>query len=255
MPESLGTKLRQAREAKGLTVEQLSAITKINHAFIEALENGRWDLLPGRIYLKTFTKICAEPLDLDVNQLNSMIDGISGDKPKEESPIIAEGPKKLVTNNLPPSKKKTDYKLPIIAVIVLLLIAVASIYVKTRILRPPVTKMEAASSLPFSNAGPPKWERPWERPAADIAFSNVERLRLEPSAHIWVRVIADGDTVFTGIMQPDSAQTFTAENGFIVSVGKNDKISAYLNGKKVPALGASRGPLRNYPIGIKEKTE
>jgi hypothetical protein len=184
-----------------------------------------------------------------------MIDGSSGDKPRIEQARTAEPAGNVVSGSMAQEKKRTDYKLPITAVIVLILIVAASIYIKTRVLRPPKTKSEAAAELSFINIGTPKWERPWERPAGDMAFFNSQRLRLEPTEPIWIRVIADGDTVFTGVMSPDSARTFTSDNGFLVSVGKNDKISAYLNGIKVPALGASEGPLRNYPIGIKEKTE
>jgi cytoskeleton protein RodZ len=255
LPESLGMHLRQTREAKGLTIEQLSVLTKINPSFIMALENGRWDLLPGRVYLKTFTKLCAEALDLDVNELYSMIDGISGEKPKSETPKVAEPGKSAAKGYSPHSKTKTDYKLPITAVIVLLLIVSASIFVKTRMMHPRIAKKETNDLIPFTRSGPPKWERPWERPAADIAFFNSERLRLEVTAPVWIRVIADSDTVFTGIMPPDSGHTFTSNSGFLVSVGKNNRVKVYLNGIKVPAFGASEGPLRNYPVGIKEKNE
>jgi hypothetical protein len=184
-----------------------------------------------------------------------MIDGISGEKPRSEIPKVAEPAKNAAKSYSPPLKKKTDYKLPITAVIVLLLIASASIFVKTRMMHPGIARKEMDESMPITRTGPPKWERPWERPAADIAFFNSQRLRVETTAPVWIRVIADSDTLFTGIMPPDSGQTFTSDNGFLVSVGKNNRVKVYLNGIKVPAFGASEGPLRNYPVGIKEKNE
>jgi cytoskeletal protein RodZ len=93
VPESLGAKLRAAREARELTVDQLSALTKINPAFIDALETGRWDLLPGRVYLKPFVKICGEALNLDVSELYGNIDGLTPeDKKKYDVPISDPAP-------------------------------------------------------------------------------------------------------------------------------------------------------------------
>ena len=251
MPESLGMKLRSARESKGLSIDQLATITKINPAFINALENGRWDLLPGRVYLKTFTKLCAEALGLNVGELYGMIDGFSSEATKTEvvkqyETLPAEGA---------PLKKKTDFKLPIVAVIVLLLIAFASYFIKTRINPQNSGNTPASAIHTIIRTGPIQWERPWQKPAMDQASFILQRLRLETEAPVWVRVIADGDTAFMGVMPADSGHTFTAENGFLVSVGKNDRVRAFLNGIKVPALGASEGPLRNYPIGIKESKD
>jgi len=74
MSESLGAKLRQLRETRQMTREQLYSKTKIMPVYIEALENGRWDLLPGPMYVKPFVKSLAEALDAPINELYAIID-------------------------------------------------------------------------------------------------------------------------------------------------------------------------------------
>lgn len=43
----LGQKLKEARETKGLSVDQLHEITKIQKRHLVAIEEGNYDVLPG----------------------------------------------------------------------------------------------------------------------------------------------------------------------------------------------------------------
>jgi cytoskeletal protein RodZ len=248
--ESLGAKLKAAREAKGLTIDQLSAITKIGPSFLIAMENGRWDLLPGRVYLKPFTKLCAEALDLDVKELYEKIDGsMPEDRKKYELPPSDPTP-------VAPPPKRVDYKLPIVAISVLIIILLISFAVKTRqfgtgnfhrdVIIPaeaPMIKEEI------------KWNRPWEKPSIS-RYPQNQRLRLETTSEVWTCVVADQDTVFKGIMPANSGKTFFADEGFKLSLGRNDCVAAYLNGVKVKGVGVSPGTLGNFRIEpIKEEAK
>ena len=50
--ETIGQILKNAREKKGLSIEELEASTRIVAKFIKALENEDFDALPGEIYVK-----------------------------------------------------------------------------------------------------------------------------------------------------------------------------------------------------------
>ena len=194
MPDSLGTKLKVAREAKGLTIEQLSEMTKISPAFISAIESGRWDLLPGRVYLKPFTKLCAEALGLDVNQLYEIIDGaMPEDRKKYELPISDPSP-------TAPSTKRLDYKLPIVAISILIIILLISFVVKTKQFGIGSVKRDVViPARAFIKRGEVKWERPWERPSA-AQYAGNQRLRLETICDVSAMVVADQDTIFREII-------------------------------------------------------
>ncbi|MCG6877929.1 MAG: helix-turn-helix domain-containing protein [Deltaproteobacteria bacterium] len=66
---SLGALLRQEREKKGLTYAQISQQTRMRPHFIEAIENGDWDLLPAPTLVKGFIKSYARVLALDEERL------------------------------------------------------------------------------------------------------------------------------------------------------------------------------------------
>ncbi len=63
--DELGQILSQARENKGLTVEDVQQATRINARFIEALENGEYNVLPTPVHVRGFMRNYARYLNLD----------------------------------------------------------------------------------------------------------------------------------------------------------------------------------------------
>ncbi|MEI7705925.1 MAG: helix-turn-helix transcriptional regulator, partial [Deltaproteobacteria bacterium] len=58
-------RLRQAREARGLTIVQLAERTKLSRAHIEQVEGERFDVLPVAVYLRGIVMCIARELRLD----------------------------------------------------------------------------------------------------------------------------------------------------------------------------------------------
>jgi transcriptional regulator with XRE-family HTH domain len=249
VPESLGAKLRLAREAKGLAVEQLSTLTKINPSFIDALESGRWDLLPGRVYLKPFVKLCGEALDLDVNELYNMIDGLTpDDKKKYELPIADPAP-------LAPGPKRVDYKIPIVAISVLIIILLISLVVKMRQQGAGGTRGDfVMPARTLFKRGEIKWERPWEQPSVSSQNKASQRLRLETTCDVSACVLAGADTLYKGVILSQTGKTFFADSTFKLFLSRNDCVTAYLNGVKVAGIGGSSKKLNNFLIQKKDET-
>jgi transcriptional regulator with XRE-family HTH domain len=67
--ETIGEKLRAAREAKKLTIKEVVKETNINPLYIEALEEEKFDKFPSETYLIGFLKNYAEFLRLDVDAI------------------------------------------------------------------------------------------------------------------------------------------------------------------------------------------
>lgn len=69
--ESLGDKLKSAREAKGYSHEQVGKETNIAYRYLQALESEDFSKFPGEPYLLGFLRSYGEYLGLDVNELLS----------------------------------------------------------------------------------------------------------------------------------------------------------------------------------------
>lgn len=65
----LGTKLRDARIEKGYTLNTLQQMTKIQKKYLQAIEEGNYDEMPGSFYVRAFVKQYADMVGLDGDEL------------------------------------------------------------------------------------------------------------------------------------------------------------------------------------------
>ncbi len=61
----LGLRLKNAREERKLSLEELQSITKIQKRYLQAIEEGKLDTLPGQFYARAFVKSYAEAVGMD----------------------------------------------------------------------------------------------------------------------------------------------------------------------------------------------
>src|SRR4051812_10970348 len=66
---SAGERLRVAREAKGLSLEELASQTRIPLRHLQSLEQGDWSRLPAPTYTIGFAKSYASAVGLDRNEI------------------------------------------------------------------------------------------------------------------------------------------------------------------------------------------
>ena len=62
---SLSEKLRRERELRGISLKQISDDTRIRVRFLEALEEGRLERIPGEFYRRSYLRAYARYLELD----------------------------------------------------------------------------------------------------------------------------------------------------------------------------------------------
>lgn len=80
----IGDKLRSARKAKGMSIEDIEKITKIQRRYLTAIENDDFDQLPGDFYVRAFIKQYAQVVGLDGKELlNDYHSEVPEAKPEE----------------------------------------------------------------------------------------------------------------------------------------------------------------------------
>lgn len=67
--KTLGERLRGLREEAGLTLEQLSVQLGITRPYLQFLEEGRYERLPGEIYIISFLKKYAQALHINEDKV------------------------------------------------------------------------------------------------------------------------------------------------------------------------------------------
>ena len=69
MVDELGNLLREAREAKGLTLAEVQEETRISRKFLEALETGQFESLPTSVHVRGYLRNYARYLNLEPEPL------------------------------------------------------------------------------------------------------------------------------------------------------------------------------------------
>ncbi|MGA3050764.1 MAG: helix-turn-helix domain-containing protein [Chitinispirillaceae bacterium] len=65
----IGEMLRREREKRQITVEMIAAKLRLNAKYIEALEENRYDRLPGDTYIRVYLRSLARYLSLDSEEI------------------------------------------------------------------------------------------------------------------------------------------------------------------------------------------
>ncbi len=95
MASTLGEKLRQAREARGISITEVAEQTRISRLYLESIENDDYRPLPGGIFNKGFVKSYARHVGVDeaealsdYSRIIAEQDGVQGDEPKTYRPEV-----------------------------------------------------------------------------------------------------------------------------------------------------------------------
>ncbi|PFM79627.1 helix-turn-helix domain-containing protein [Bacillus sp. AFS077874] len=95
----LGKYLREAREAKGLSIDDVQELTKIQKRYLEAIEEGNYEILPGQFYVRAFIRQYAETIGVDVS-------GFLTEKPVVEESTVASTVEEVKYEEIPSRASK-----------------------------------------------------------------------------------------------------------------------------------------------------
>ena len=258
-----GTKLRAARERKGVSLRQIASKTKISIAVLEALERNDVARLPGGIFSRAFVRSYAMEVGLDPETTIQE--------------FIAEFPHDSVTAGHPTSAPVEDFEslendrrmattvLSILAISIPL--AGAVIYFSMINRRTPAVSEVAPAAVssttgsapepapavdpsptavpsvtpppltPPSVAGPPA-----STPAAtpvQPADGVSDRLTIGLSARrpVWVSATVDGQQAISRLLQAGEKQTIDVKREMVITAGDAAALALTLNGANGRPLG------------------
>lgn len=127
----IGKKLQTARQAKGYTLDDLQQITKIQKRYLIAIEDEKFDELPGDFYVRAFVKQYANTVGLNGEELlKEYDDDLPKAKTAEYSNHIAQAvesrtsQRKTIGNQVTKSRRY----LPTIIIVLVIILVLAAIW-------------------------------------------------------------------------------------------------------------------------------
>jgi cytoskeletal protein RodZ len=238
---SFGESLRRERELRGIDLREVAEATKISVRFLQALESGRIDILPGGIFPRAFVRQYASYLGLDAERtVAEFMYAHAGGDPLPATPQAA------------PVKRTRPLPLGLaLAALLLLVVGV----VAWRKLRPaPVQQQQRVEATPAPAAPAPSFPSdrvfppPTATPPAALAPTEGLVLDLTANQECWVAVQADGVRVIDRVLAQGETQRLNAHREIVLSVGNAGGIAFRLNGRNGVALGKDGEVRRNIVI-------
>lgn len=259
----IGKKLQKARQAKGYTLDDLQQITKIQKRYLIAIEDEKFDELPGDFYVRAFIKQYADTVGLDGGELlREYDDDLPEAKTAEYSDHISQAvetrasQRKTVSNSV----SKARQYLPTIIIACVIVVVLAAIWItaiarshrdsSTRIDNSSVSvsgesrKKESSSvkkkTTKKSTTAPLKLKES-SRTTTGVVYSagklkkNV-KLEVQTSASSVVRVQANNNTVLSQTMAANGKQSATINKNttsLVITVTNPSATKIKLGGKTV----------------------
>ncbi|MBS3982424.1 MAG: helix-turn-helix domain-containing protein [Dethiobacter sp.] len=266
----IGQVLRQAREEREMTLEQVSSRTMIAKKYLRALEEGDFNLFPGEVYLKGALRKYAAELGLDQEGLLSRYGGVSELEKAEKNQQEPQKPQSrpAVKRKVQPaqavrsSRRLNKRRVAVILIIFALLVggirAISTIIAPEPPLAnepPPLIDDGAQDILPPEPIEP----EPEPEPEPELPQVRVERDSLDPlklrvinadaievllsfTEHSWVRVHTNGTLLFEGTFTAGESRALTAGESVRVRTGNALGTKLLINGEAIE-LPQSRNPL------------
>jgi cytoskeletal protein RodZ len=262
--ERLGQYLRAERGKRGMSLEEVSARTRIRLETLEALERDDYPVLPAEVTVKGFLRAYSRCLGLDEREVSTRYQEFAAEYFKiarDETPV---GPTARSGLQHAWQHKLTGVGLTAAALMVVISGVVAlsprsqsdqhPTDISAPIERPlppavapaplpsggePILGEPAAEPLPDTPpAGPPSVV-PAPATAPPREASNLQQLAVTANETTWVQVTIDSGETKEALLQPGQRIGWSGEREFRLTVGNAGGVSVEFNGKPLPSLGPS----------------
>lgn len=263
--EGLGKRLRDAREARELTLEEVEQTLRIRVKFLEAFEAGAYENLPGAVQARGFLRNYARYLNLNPDDMLSQFDAILAESGGPVSAVgraaevVASPESPIVVSQPPPGQLELaggrsgqGRRIGIIVGAIVGLVAIAGLCFGGTQLVERLLSAQAGSGGPdllnilptVPSLTPSTTFVPSETPlpgAVVVAEGPpiTDRVLLNVSVvqRTWIRVTSDGVLVFEGLVRPGTVLQYQARDALNVQASNGAGLEVVFNNMAIGRLG------------------
>ena len=230
MSLSVGERLKSAREAKKVSLEEACRVTKIQRQTLEAIEEGRIQEMLDPAYARIFVKKYATYLGMDGATVVEEYEGL------ERRLAVAEQPPQPLTFQSPveePPSRGGGFGF--LAPLIVVLVALVGIGFLGYLVVDLVHNLR--QQRPSAAAPAPVHEKKAPSPELLVPLSKPLRLTVQTSADVWIQLKADGTIIFQNVLSKGARETWNAKNNLELWTGNAGAMQLSLNGKPLEGLG------------------
>ena len=235
--ESIGSRLRRAREEAGLSLAQLAAETRIGERMLAAIEVGDYAALPGRTYAIGFSRSYAKAVGLSDAEVAAAVRA----ELAEQAPAEARRPVQTFEPGDP--ARVPSARLAWLAAGLLVIAVILGIVFLPGVFAPGGS---LPSSLPADQLSPAV--STGAQPAAPAVSGPVVFTALEPK--VWVKFIdAQGNQLLQKELAQGESWTVPSDKGeVLIWTARPDALSITVGGQAVPKLSDLQKTVKDVPV-------
>lgn len=239
----IGSRLRQARETRGLTLRDIATTTKISMTALVAIEHNDFARLPGGVFRRAYVKAFAAEVGLNADDLAREY-RVRFETELSAGPLLrheAAWKRRLRLPHRLPAVLVTTVGIVICGLLILQHGQVSDRASDGRILTaveadPPVNTAQTDASdgsqeVAFASGA-----------AADIGAPSL-RLEIQTKGPCWVSAVADGERVIYRLMRPGERTMVDARVMITLRVGDAGTVAYSINGATGRTLGGNGEPV------------
>jgi cytoskeleton protein RodZ len=225
--DALGERFRAAREARGLSLSDVSEQIRIRTVYLAAIEDENWNTIGAPVYIRGFIRTYARFLGIEPEEAVAAFNRVQPAPPAAHH-LPAEEPASRA-----PGRVRGSALVWVASAVAVLLIAFV-VYNE-------LTMRRGETAVSLTTATPAAAVAPSIAPArqASLAVADEPKsLALVLSATSWLRVTVDGNVSMEGTFPAGTSKTFHGRNA-LVRIGNAGGVEVYVDGRDVGKLGKS----------------
>ena len=241
----IGDTLRAEREKQNLTIKDIEKGTSIRSLYIDCIEKGEYQQLPGEVYTKGFIRNYANFLKLDADAAvkqymdeNHPAAAVAAE-PEENSTMREEPPKKKAaafsTGNDFRQRVETSHKRQnkLLLVLIALIVAGGAVYLFASEGGSGVSDKKPAQTAAQSSGAASSASA---KPVPEKKNDGVEVTAVFTD-RCWTEVKADGKIVFEGTVEKGKTESWKGREKVVITAGNAGAVELKLNGKELGKAG------------------
>ncbi|MGW6458534.1 helix-turn-helix domain-containing protein [Streptomyces sp. NPDC055078] len=233
---SVGSVLHQARIDSGLTVDEISASTRVRVPIVHAIEQNDFSRSGGDVYARGHVRMIAQAVGLDPGPIVAQYDSEHGGRP-----VPTPAAPLFEAERIRPEPRRPNWTAAMVAAIVAVVGFVGFSFFSggeedkgTRIAEGPAPQQKTtAPKPPTSKPADPKPDR------SDGAIAVVPKDKVTVRLSVledksWVSAKShNGKMIFDGTLTKGQSKTFQDDRRIDLVLGNAGAIELFVNGKKV----------------------
>ena len=239
-----GQMLQAAREEKQWSFTYTEEITKIRVRYVRALEEEKYEVLPGTTYVKGYLRTYAKQLGLNPDEIIALYNSSATPEP---IPVLGS-PNRLVKVRPLWVRPALIGSMAVLAIVLVITIALSQSGKK--IVDPPYVPA-ALPKAPQTEVTTPSPSVPVVPNPENVVATTQEGLtaQLVFTQPCWIEIRVDGQPLFQGTFTAGTSKEVKGTNKIeLVTVGNAGGLSVTLNGKALPSLGKAGEVIRNVVL-------